>query len=612
MYSRNDENISNSEYDRELNPQQNKAVMHFCGPALVIAGPGTGKTRVLSCRIAQLIQNRNINSGNILAVTFTNKAAQEINDRLNAFLKESCKVCTFHSLGYSILKENIERTMRSKHFSIIDEEDKKYILLHKIGCEKSTVKGILQYITKIKQNFQSPEDIEDKNLSRIFNKYEHTLCSINAFDLDDLLYQAVKLFTDYPEILNYYRKKYQWIMIDEYQDINAIQYKLIHLLMPEGNSNLCVIGDPNQAIYGFRGADIKFIRQFTDTYPQASLYTLQQSHRCSENILKASGTIVKSKTLQGCMLQGIIKGVRIKLVENASDRSEAEFIARTIEHMTGGMGFFSIDSNVTQGSHQEEIQSLSDFVVLCRLKAQIPVLEKALNDHSIPYQTITDTPFFRQKPICYVIDLLQISINPQNDFLKDTLIKKKILVPSAFTKPSLNIKTSSVKDAVISIIDEFFSNEKEQYSSLFKKLIDLAGDYEDDLEEFLKFTSLGTGPDTYNPQSENVTLMTLHGAKGLEFKCVFIAGCENGLVPYSLFDDKKSDPDDEKRLLYVGMTRAKEYLYLCNARKRFLFSKEYHLQRSPFLDNIEEELTEQLKTEHKKKARKEDKQLNLF
>jgi superfamily I DNA/RNA helicase len=398
-------------------------------------------------------------------------------------------------------------------------------------------------------------------------------------------------------------------------------------------------------------------------------------------------------------------GVKIKIVKNSTHKSEAEFVARTIEQMMGGLRFFSMDSSITEGNKEGEIDSLSDFVVLCRVKDQMEALEKAFMDHSIPYQVVGEEPFFKQEPICSIIDLLKFSCNPKNTILKDKLIEKQIITPLEMGslknivsegKPVKEIlenllanyfselKTASHDDATqeknnqkflqgvekreagklgsweaektgrvegencqLSIVNGLLSmemvettaNEKLLQGGMrkahsagrkannrsgaerqapsamrlppgFKRLLDLVGDFGNDLEGFLRFTVLGTAVDTYRPGLEQVTLMTLHGAKGLEFKAVFIVGCEEGLLPYSLFKSQTSDPEEERRLLYVGMTRAKKFLFLSHAERRFLLGREYQLKRSLFLDRIERELIE-LSQQEKKKA-KEPIQRTLF
>jgi uncharacterized protein (TIGR00375 family) len=620
--------------EKDLNPEQIAAVRYFTGPALVIAGPGTGKTRVLTYRIAHLIRERNIKPENILAVTFTNKAAAEIKERLEQLLEENTQpqVTTFHALGYSILSEirdpvgnwhacSLNRDYYSEGgLSILDPEDKKRILQQIPGCEKRQVNKIAGAIREAKQQLKTVEQIEDKALADIFRRYETRLKELHALDLEDLIYLPVRLFSENAELHDSYRKKYQWILVDEYQDVNFAQYQLIRSLMPiEGDTNLCVIGDPDQAIYGFRGANVRFIQAFKEDYPNAVLFRLKKSYRCTDSILQASSRMIRQDDSKESALKGMDKGVKIKIAKNSTDKSEAEFVARTIEEMMGGLRFFSMDSNITEGNKQAEIESLSDFVVLCRIKAQMDAVEKAFNDHSIPYQVIGETPFFQQEPVKSIIDLVKLSLNPANDFLKGQLLDKKIIPPLEL--PSLMKvlgEQSSLRDSIIRIIEHCFAGGAGQPAKdepLFKRLLQLAGSYEaevDSREAFLKFAALGTAVDTYRPDLENVTLMTLHAAKGLEFKCVFIVGCEEGLLPYSLFQQQESDREEEKRLLYVGMTRAQKFLFLSHAEKRWMGGREYRLKRSSFIDNIEKELIELTQQKSIKMGKNEPIQRSLF
>lgn len=602
----------------KLNPEQQKAVEHFKGPALIIAGPGTGKTRTLTFRIAYLIQKREVNPENILTVTFTNKAANEMKKRLKNLLDDEITISklhiyTFHAFGLSILKKYCEKFCRDEHFSIFDDEDKKQILYEKTGCEKIQIKNLSEKITIIKQNLTSAEEIKEKDTRDAFQKYTQALKEQNAFDIDDLIYYPVRLFVDDAQILSAYRRKYQWILVDEYQDINFAQYQLLSNLSPDNDANLCVIGDPNQAIYGFRGANVKFIQRFIDDYPKATVYRLKKSYRCSENILRASSQVIhNSPSKKESMLEGLQKGVKIKIVENETEKSEAEFVARTIENMMGGLRFFSIDSQITEGEKESEIESLSDFAVLCRITQQIKPLEKAFSDHSIPYQKVGEVPFFKQEPTKSIIDFLKLSINPTNHFLKNRLKKSHNISLPELERYCESIRGKSVKSAIQATIDRYLGDKKAGHELPFKRLTDLAEDFDDNLEEFLKFAVLGTGIDAYQPSMESVNLMTLHAAKGLEFKCVFIVGCEDGLLPYSLFNRQKSDLEEERRLFYVGMTRAKRFLILSHAKKRFIFGKEFHLERSPYLLNIEKELIELSKSKYKKRETKKDLQRTLF
>ncbi len=600
-----------------LNEEQKKAVEHFNGPALVIAGPGSGKTKTLTQRIARLINEKNIKPENILAVTFTNKAAEEMRERLNILItdkkiSQQLNVLTFHALGSILLKENAEKTGRKSNFTIFDEEDKLQMINDIFDDDKQKIKMISAAITDLKQGLVRQNEIQDKEIADRFSRYNEYLQKQNAFDFDDLIFQTVNLLTDHAEILEKYRTKFKWLMIDEYQDVNFAQYKLVRLLMAEPNSNIYVIGDPNQAIYGFRGADVKYIQRFMDDYPQAEVYHFKKSYRCSDLILKASGDVIQTDDTETVFLKGVQKGVKIKIVPQETDKSEAEYIARSIEQLMGGLRFYSMDSKVVDNSHSGEIDSLSDIVVLCRIGRQMDAIEKALKDHSIPYQKIGEVPFFKKKPVKDLIDLLKLIYNPDNYYLESNLIHAKIIYVDEISKIKNFVKNMSVLHTIQYLADTYFEKEQEENESVFKHLMEMAMDYGNDADGFLCMTALGTGVDTFKPTIENVTVMTLHASKGLEFECVFIAGCENGLLPYSLFENKIADQDEERRLLYVGMTRAKKYLYLTHANKRHLFGKEYSLERSEFIDKIEKELIDVSKNEYKKKSKKDDLQLDLF
>ena len=593
-----------------LNPEQKKAVEHFEGSALIIAGPGTGKTRVIAVRIAHLIKKKKIKPENILAITFTNKASEEMKNRVQNLLDEKnaeqVTISTFHAFGYNFLKQNIHKTGRKENFSIIDEDDKKRMISQNFQIEKKKIGEISNQITKSKQDLKETKDISDKDFREIFSNYETILKEQNLFDLDDLIYQTVRIFKKNSEILSRTQKEFQWILIDEFQDINFAQYKMIRFLAPNKNSNICVIGDPNQAIYGFRRSDVKFIEKIIKDFPKTKIYKLQRSYRCSENILSASHKIISDKIAEKSFLQGIQSDVKIKIAENRTDKSEAEFVARTIEQMMGGLGFFSMDSQVTEGQENEEISSLSDFAVLCRIKAQMKFLEKAFIDHKIPYQKIGTESLFSNDPVKTIIEILKFIQNPEQTFLRDKLSNNlKIKELDYFRE----ISNKPVSEIVHKIIERYFSEHKEKEE--IQKLINFASNY-NNLQNLLKNISLGTEIDTFQPELEKVTLMTLHAAKGLEFQCVFIVGCEDGLLPYSLFESQKSDLEEERRLLYVGMTRAKKFLYLTNAKKRFLMGKEYRQTRSPFLDRIEKEMIEFSRSEYKRKEKKDDLQMKLF
>lgn len=600
----------------ELNEEQHRAKEHGNGPAIVLAGPGTGKTQILTMRIVWLIQNKSLDPRNILAITFTNRAANEMQHRVKEIIKEMKGpvplICTFHSFGLSVLKNYPEILDRSSKFSIIDEEQKRYILKRQ-GCETNTLGGTSDAISKSKQHLGTlvlrtkvPYTSDDQ-FHLLVQRYEAFLRENDLFDLDDLISSVCTIFSRNPKILSHYRENFQWIMVDEYQDINFAQYRMIQLLTGTEDSNLFVIGDPNQAIYGFRGASVEFIRRFLKDYPQAAVHRLKKSYRCSSAILKGSREVMQDK--KDFDLEGLIGGVKITIIKHPTDKSEAEWVARTIEKMMGGLRFFSIDSKIASGNVEFEkpggfsnskdteesedssvSRGLSDFAVLTRIGRQMNVLKKAFNDHSIPFQEVSELPFFETEPVRSIIDLLRLSTNPENQFLKNRTVEKGTTFKNGITVYTESInKKNNLKDKLLFIIESSFSKEREENEQNIVMLLNLAEQCSSALD-LLGRVSLGTGGDSYEPAQESVSLLTIHSAKGLEFTTVFIAGCEDGLLPYSLHESQQTDIEEEKRLLYVGMTRAKRHLFLSHASKRFLLGRELRLVRSPYLESIEDAL----------------------
>ncbi|MDD2717148.1 MAG: UvrD-helicase domain-containing protein [Candidatus Wallbacteria bacterium] len=554
------------------NPQQEEAIRHFQGPALILAGPGTGKTRTIVERIRTIAEH--VNPSEILAVTFTNRSAAELKSRLSDLgTAGTVKATTFHGLGLSILSENLEQTGRKPGFSLISESDRNFI------CSLFTQKTSV-YSKAVSARKQLLKYDEPEGFMEFFVRYEEYLSENNLFDLDDLLCLPVQILETNQELLEKYRTRFSQILVDEYQDVNPVQYKLLRLLAP-GNANLCAVGDPDQAIYGFRGADVGFIRRFQEDYPLAKTFNLVRSYRCSNTILKASSGIVHSA---GGFLQGLEKGVRLNLSSHPTDKSEAEFIARNIERMAGGLRFFSLDSSVASGESVSGIESLADFAVLVRTRTQMKALEKAFHDHSIPYQSVDDEDFFGTDPVAATLDLLRLSLDPGNGFLREKL-KGRADLPETGLKLSDN---QTVKNALL-LCTKY---QKDVNASEIGKLLDYAERFGSDFDGFLKQAFLCGGTDLFEEKVERVSLLTIHAAKGLEFTAVFIAGCEDGLLPYHLYETMKSDLDEETRLFYVAMTRAKKYLFLSSAEHRFLHGREFRLPRSRFLSSIEQELLE--------------------
>jgi DNA helicase-2/ATP-dependent DNA helicase PcrA len=596
-----------------LNGEQKNAVTHADGPCLVLAGPGTGKTATLSARIVYLILCRAVPAEKVLAVTFTNRASEEMRERLRMRLSggidvSRIRIMTFHAFGYGLLRRFGDRFGRNERFSVINEDERTWILGRIL--KEGDPKRIGEEISRIKRDVREDYEIADSELKRAFSIYEKSLEDQNLFDFDDLVSLPIKLLFSSPEILDRQREYNSWICVDEYQDINRAQYTLIRLLAPSVHSHIFAVGDPNQAIYGFRGADIEFIRCFERDYTGARVYRLMKSYRCSDTILESSGQVVQARERA---VQGTVQGVRIRISEHATEKSEAEYVARVIENLMGGVRFFSIDSDVSEGETEAEIESLSDFAVLCRVGSQMPAVQKALDDHGIPSQSVRDESLFTMEPVKSIIALLKLAHSKRPTPLFDRYLRTRKVTfeeVSAFYEKMGNYKT--VSRGMEDFIERFFSKEREEHLLSVRRLIEYAERYEDSFEDFLEFAFIGRGQDTYEPAAEKVALMTLHAAKGLEFQCVCIVGCEEGLLPYSLFHDQKSDPEEERRLLYVGMTRARKYLYLTHSRKRFLFGKEYELERSHFLNDIEERFVELSRSVYTRPKDNAQNQLELF
>jgi len=604
-------------YGLTMNPVQTMAINHLKGPCLILAGPGTGKTFTLTMRIIRLVKRWGVDPATILAITFTNKAAEEMKKRIRTAFEDEritkeTTITTFHSFGMSLLREHAHRFGRSSEFAIFGDDEKGYILKSFLGIKSRDLRKVFEEIRLAKNRMQTPSELEDDKLANLYTAYEDKLKMEDAFDIDDLVVYPVRLLRDNSDIGEVIRGRYPWMCIDEYQDINCAQYNLIRLLAPEKDSNIFAIGDPDQAIYGFRGADITFIQRFKDDYPNGAIYELKTSYRCSKTILEASAQVVRSPG-RNDVLEGLEEGVSINIQEYSTARSEAEFVARTIEKLMGGIRFFSFDSQIADGSEESEATSFSDFGVLFRLSRMAPDIIKAMNDHGIPYQLVGEEPFFRSEPVSSIIDILRLISMPSNKVLIQRLKEKQIkgLSDSSLLEIRESDNIRLVGQYIREIIKTYLPDIMVSHKGAIERLLSISKQYGHDLSSFLSLIQLGSPADTYNASAEQVALMTIHAAKGLEFSYAFIIGCEDGLLPYTIFTKGDSDIEEERRLLYVGMTRAKKMLFLTHARKRNLFGNQLNLPISPFLDNIREELIKRGKSKNgKKKVR--DKQLPLF
>ncbi|MFH1393144.1 MAG: UvrD-helicase domain-containing protein [Patescibacteria group bacterium] len=587
-----------------LNDKQIEAVKAIDGPVLILAGAGSGKTKTLTHRIAHLL-SQGVNPENILAVTFTNKAAEEMKTRVQRLLGLNIAnlfIGTFHSLGAKILREEIECLGYKKTFAIYDEDDSLSLAKDIIGemnlsCDRFKPGSFLNLISKIKSELTDSESLDGgdfyKNqFASFYNIYSRRLKASNAVDFDDLITLPVKIYESRPEILEKYQNQYKYILVDEYQDTNRAQYVLINLLARK-NKNIFAIGDPDQAIYGWRHADFRNILNFEKDYPEAKVVKLEQNYRSSQNILSAAHEIIsknverKEKTLW----TENPAGAMLEVIETNNERAEAEFILDKI-----------LDLNKTG-------LSLDKIVVMYRTNAQSRVLEEACLYANLPYRVVGAVKFYQRKEIKDILAYLRF-IQNQND---EVSLKRivGILGKRLFTKfmedfsdfksqteglpPKELIKTVIKKTGYYDYLAKKFSDfgpdgelESESRIKNIKELIGLAGIH-DNLSNFLtEVTLMQQERDADN--SKKLNLMTLHSAKGLEFDAVFIAGAEENLMPHSRAAYSLEELEEERRLCYVGMTRAKKYLWLLFAKQRFLWGEKKETIPSRFIMELPQHL----------------------
>jgi len=506
-----------------LDQYQESAVKNDCPQLLITAGPGSGKTTVLTKRIEYLINEKNIAPENCLAITFTRRASQEMRERLIKLIGEKANyinIHTFHSLCYSVLK-----THYTKDFTVMSEQ------------EKSLCK--------------------DEDLLK------------NAISFDDLIILTLNLFEENPAILQEYRETFKYVSVDEYQDIDENQYKLIRLLVPQ-KGNIFVIGDPNQAIYGFRGGDAKFFTNFKEDYPNTQIITLKNNYRSTNSIVDASNQMINCFNIHSVFNN---PHERITIHTAPTDKAEAEFIVSSIENLIGGHSFYSIDTSRSDGQDSE--YSFSDFAILYRTSSQLPPIIEALNRSGMPYVKLSNDLLCEQKPIRELLNRLQL------------------------------------QTPVSAQVNELCMEYKDQINDyILNYLINLAQTH-NDTNEFIHEVSLLTEADTLDKRADRITLMTLHSSKGLEFNCVFIAGLEDEILPLYRAE-KPSEIEEERRLLYVGMTRAKERLFLTHATKRKWLGTYKTLPISPFLVKIKDDLLKLSKFDKKYAAKNNSEQLSLF
>ena len=645
-----------------LNPAQREAVEKTEGPVLILAGAGSGKTRVLTTRIGHLIEDKGVQPANILAITFTNKAANEMRERVEETLESDASdmwISTFHSCCVRILRKDINRIGYNRSFVIYDSADQVTLVkdcLKELNLSDKVFepKVIISTISGAKDKLYDPKKFKamhmnDNRMSKIadvYALYQDRLKRNSALDFDDLIFKTVELLKSDKEVLDYYRNRFKYIMVDEYQDTSKAQYELIKILA-KVHQNICVVGDDDQSIYGWRGADIRNILEFEKDYDDVHVVKLEQNYRSTQIILDAANTVIsnnierKRKRLWSEKKEGEL----IKIQVAADEIEESDFVADMIAKIS-----------------REQNRSYKDFAVLYRANAQSRSVEDALNRSQIPYNIYGGTKFYERKEIKDLIAYLRVIQNPQDDIslkriinvprrgiglrtiekIEDRASLKQESIYSVLIDIDTNSEIStkarnSISEFVDNIIgtlrtmrevypvskliekviesidyygyiDDLYKGDKEEAEERkdnVKEFISVAMEFEQtseekDLETFLTGVAL-TSESSEEEEIDKVSLMTIHTSKGLEFPVVFIVGMEDGLFPIARAVRSMSDSEieEERRLCYVGITRAKEILYLTLTQKRTLYGKTNPSIASRFMEELPKECIERLNKEEK-------------
>jgi len=608
-----------------LNESQKKAVMSTEGPVLIVAGPGTGKTLTIVRRIAHLI-HQGVNPENILAMTFTNRAAREMRERTEALLGNDAHrvfIGTFHMLGLNILRNEY-----SNNCVIINREEQINFIRtllkgSDLGVTSRKAENISERISRIKNCM---EDVDDE-INGMYEKYQDTLTNREALDFDDLMLKPIEILGN-PEKARKYRDAYRYIMVDEYQDINRAQYVLL-IRLAESNGNLCVIGDSDQAIYAFRGADIENFINFKEDFNDAKIIALKENYRAKGTILNASDILIKNnqKRIDKSLQQTRDNGVPITVISVPDERSEGEIIVREIEERMGGTSHYHMMKTVTtyktplverkkEDFDDEYSCGFSDFAVIYRTNAQAKAIEESFISSGIPYQTIGRKYRQQREEIMNVLTFLNALHNPGDQRFYRTIDLKHEELDEVSLERFRSLSEALPLDEFLTALWKESNMGKYCSEENFMFLQNLAPAYRDmhpaePIRSFISEVSLLTPADAYDPRAHAVSLMTFHMAKGLEFKVVFIAGVEEGIVPYTVKKDNV-DIEEERRLFYVGMTRAMDELFLMHTRSRFLYGQKMTQVPSPFIMELPEALITKRYMPDRIKKTKKDKQIGLF
>jgi DNA helicase-2/ATP-dependent DNA helicase PcrA len=610
----------------DLNPQQKEAILHCNGPLLVLAGAGSGKTRVITRKFAYLIKKKKHNPSSVFTVTFTNKAANEMKERIKEFIDSDFRqtwIGTFHSQCNRILRREIKALGYTSDFTIYDDDDQCHLIrniLKELKIYEALYKGVASRISILKSSLVSPEKFLsqgdgfsfDEKLGRVYIKYQDELKRCNAVDFDDLIMLTVKLFEEHPKIHKKYTDLFQYILVDEFQDTNQSQYRLLHL-MAHDSKNICAVGDDDQSIYKFRGAEVGNILNFEKDFPGAKIIKLEQNYRSTQNILDVSGAVIaknpnrKAKSLwteKGC-------GEKVCYCKLNTEEEEAKYVVRAIKDL------------YLKGNFEYK-----DFAILYRINMQARAMEDALRSESIPYHVVSGISFYQRKEIKDTISYMRLSLNHDDNVSLRRIINSpprgigastlaKIEQEAKKNSSSLfaaighmleaNNMSASLKDKIegfVKIIDDLTKGSYKTAADMLKDIVERTG-YLDNIEEeriqnimelvssaenisikdFADRVSLVSLTDDKTNRS-SVSLMTLHSAKGLEFPCVFLVGVEESILPYFKAINNSAEMEEERRLFYVGMTRARDLLCITNVKRRRMYSKIQEQEPSRFLTDI--------------------------
>jgi len=641
------------ELERLLNKEQLDAVKTIEGPLLILAGAGSGKTRVLTYRIAHMIKDIGIYPSQIMAITFTNKAAGEMKDRVRNLIgseAENMWISTFHSSCVRILRREIDKLGYNKNFAIYDSYDQKVLIkqcMQELNINEKDIsdREIINKIGALKDELMTPEEFKRENennqfkfrlnkIADVYLLYQKRLKGNNALDFDDLIFKTVELFRRNQDILEFYQRKFKYIMVDEYQDTNKAQYELVRLLS-EKNKNICVVGDDDQCIYAWRGADIRNILDFEKDYPDSKVVKLEQNYRSKANILEAANCVIRHNIQRkGKNLKAVHDmGDKIKIFRAESDIDEGRFVVSEIRR-----------------AMMNEGRCLKDFAILYRTNAQSRIFEDQFIRGDIPYRIIGGLKFYDRKEIKDILAYLKFINNPLDDIslrriinvpkrnIGDTTvqkvqeyaaaaddcmygvlldidqvsslsqrgiasIKKFVSIINSFVRKKDEAKVSELIEGILEAtgyINELKnSKDPDDISRVenLKELVSAAVEFENSSEDkslsaFLEKVVLVSDIDNFDEKADTVVMMTVHSAKGLEFPVVFMVGMENGIFPgaQSLVDP--AEMEESRRLCYVGITRAKERLYMTSAQLRRVFGRTVAYPQSDFVDEISREFKE--------------------